>query len=181
MSLIPKEKHKAQKCGPKRLLIFSKPKTGKTTMLSKLEDNFMVVLDPGGADYADYWGVDVRREAELQGVKPHVVLRNLAGDLMKLPKKPKYGTIDTITSLEDVIIPLAGELYKATPMGVNWGNKPGEDDVRKLPNGAGYTYTRMAFSQVIEVFSRCFENIILVGHIKEKMLEKDGESLPLPI
>ena len=50
-------------------------------------------------------------------------------------------------------------------------------DVRTLPKGAGYMYLREAVRKVIDMFRELAENFILIGHTKDKMIDKDGEEL----
>ena len=51
------------------------------------------------------------------------------------------------------------------------------EDVRQLPNGAGYLYIREAVKKVINMFKELCDNFILIGHTKDKMINKDGEEL----
>ena len=46
-----------------------------------------------------------------------------------------------------------------------------------LPNGAGWFYIRQAVRKVIDMFRELCEEFILVGHTKDKLVNKDGEEL----
>ena len=71
-----------------------------------------------------------------------------------------------------MVLPLAADFYRNTPMGASWAG----NDVRKLPMGAGYAYTREAFFFVINQFERVCDTLILVGHVKRKSISVgDGE------
>jgi hypothetical protein len=172
---LPSGKSPATQQGPRELVIFSKPKCGKTSALAELKDNLIIAMDPRGADYIDAMKIDVYKEAEKQGIEPWLVLGQIITALKTANKKYDFISLDTITELEDIVVPYAGVLYKETPMGKNWGKEKGEDDVRKLPNGSGYTYTRMAFSKIKAAFLPYCNHLILVGHLKEKSLEKNGK------
>ena len=50
-------------------------------------------------------------------------------------------------------------------------------DVRMLLNGAGWFYIRQAVRKVIDMFRELCEEFILVGHTKDKLVNKDGEEL----
>ena len=50
-------------------------------------------------------------------------------------------------------------------------------DIRTLPNGSGYMYLRQAVRKVIDMFKSLCESLILVAHVKEKMINKEGEEL----
>jgi len=159
--ILPTSKVKAERTNPKRLVIYSKPKTGKTTCYAGLEDNLIIDLE-NGTEYLDALKVKVSSLQELLDV----------GKAVKEAGKPyKFITIDTVTALEDMIMPLAIKLYRQTPMGKNYDG----DNVTTLPNGAGYLYIRQAFFQVLDFIDTLAATIILSGHIKDKVVDDKGE------
>ena len=158
---LPFGKIEASRINPKRLVIYSKPKTGKTTSFAGLEDNLIIDLE-NGSDYVDAIKVKVSNLTELREV----------GDKLKASNYPyKYVTIDTVTILEDLVKPLALKNYMNTPIGKNFK----EDDVLKLPQGAGYYWLREAFFQVLHYIDTFAPNIILAGHLKDKQVDDRGE------
>lgn len=50
-------------------------------------------------------------------------------------------------------------------------------DVRTLPNGSGYQYLRSAVTKVVAMFKELCPEFILVGHVKEKLINKEGEEM----
>ena len=159
--VLPTSKVKASQVNPKRLLIYSKPKTGKTTAFAGLENNLILDLE-NGSDYVDALKIKINNLQELLD----------AGKAIKEAGKPyKYVTIDTVTALESMIQPLAIKLYRATPMGKSFNG----DTVSTLPNGAGYLYIREAFFQVLDFIDTLAPHIILSGHIKDKVVDDKGE------
>lgn len=81
-------------------------------------------------------------------------------------------------------------------MGANWGmlkdpnnplmnakdknGKPIPDpnaDIRLLPNGAGYLWLRKAVKELIEMFKPFCETLILVAHVKDKQIQKNGTEM----
>jgi hypothetical protein len=159
--VLPTKKVKAERVNPKRLLVYSKPKTGKTTAFAGLEDNLILDLE-NGAEYVEALKVSI---LDLQGLLD-------TGKAIKEAGKPyKYVTVDTVTALEEMIMPLAVKLYRQTPMGKNYSG----DNVTTLPNGAGYLYIRQAFFQVLDFIDTLAPTIILSGHIKDKVVDDKGE------
>lgn len=159
--VLPTKKVKAERVNPKRLLVYSKPKTGKTTAFAGLKDNLILDLE-NGAEYVEALKVKVN---DLQGLLD-------TGKAIKEANKPyKYVTVDTVTALEEMIMPLAIKLYRETPMGKNYSG----DNVTTLPNGAGYLYIRKAFFQVLDFIDTLAPTIILSGHIKDKVVDDKGE------
>jgi len=103
--VLPTTKVKAQRANPKRLVIYSKPKTGKTTCFAGLENNLILDLEHG-TDFLDALKLPI---SNLQGLLD-------TGKAIKEAGKPyKFITIDTVTALEDMVMPLAIKLYKQTP------------------------------------------------------------------
>jgi len=159
--VLPTKKVKAERVNPKRLLVYSKPKTGKTTAFAGLEDNLILDLE-NGAEYVEALKVKINDLQELLDT----------GKAIKEKGQPyKYVTVDTVTALEEMIMPLAIKLYKKTPMGKNFSG----DSVITLPNGAGYLYIRQAFFQVLDFIDTLAPTIILSGHIKDKVVDDKGE------
>lgn len=164
---LPKEKIPATKINPGTILLFGMPKVGKTTIFSKLDDCLLIDLE-GGSDFVDAVKVQINSFDELKELKAA-----LQESYDGVNPVYKYGVIDTVTILEDMVLPLAKGLYMDTPMGKNFK----DDDVRKLANGAGYMYLREAFFAVIDSLKPYFSTLILVGHVKDKMIEKNGQEL----
>ena len=159
--VLPTKKVKADRVNPKRLIVYSKPKTGKTTAFAGLDDNLIIDLE-NGADYVEALKVKANNLQELKEV----------GKAIKEANYPyKYITIDTVTALEDMVMPLAISLYQKTPMGKNYSG----DSILTLPNGAGYLYIRQAFFQVLDFIDTLAPHIILSGHIKDKQVDDKGE------
>lgn len=159
--VLPLKKIQAERVNPKRLVIYSKPKTGKTTAFAGLDENLIIDLEDG-SDYVEGYKVKAKNLTELRQI----------GDALKEANYPyKYVTIDTVTALEDMVLPLAKKLYQQTSMGKNFDG----DSVLKLANGAGYLYIRQAFFQVLDYVDTFAPHIILSGHIKDKQVDDKGE------
>lgn len=161
---LPKARVGATKKSPDFMIVFSKPKAGKTTALSLLDDNLIVDLEHGSR-FVDALKVEVDTIQELLKV----------ADAIEQAGRPyKFITLDTATALEDeIIMPLAIRIYKNTPMGKAYEG----DDLRKLPNGAGYLYIREAFKYVIDKFKPLCETLILTAHCAEKQIDKEGKEM----
>jgi len=171
---LPTTVIEAKALSPSSLLIYSTPKTGKTTVVSFLEDSILFELEPRGADFVSAVKVQCETYEDIVGY---------CKKIRETGKPYKYGILDTITALEDMVLPLAGKLYRDTVMGKNWGKlEDGITDdpkanVLKLPNGAGYQYTREAFFKVLDFFTGSFERVILLGHLKDKFITIDSKEV----
>lgn len=164
--VLPTKKVKAESKSPKNMIIFSKPKVGKTTLLSLLDKCLIVDLEEG-SDYVDALKVKASSIADI---------RKIGEAIVEAGKPYKYIALDTITALETMCIPYAEQLYSKSPMGQSWfeKGKPKYGTILNMPNGAGYPWLRQAFENVIAYVKTLAPHIILVGHIKDILLEKNG-------
>ena len=168
MIVLPKEKVKAKVENPRFLIIFGKPKAGKTTLASKLDNNLIIDLE-GGSEFLEALAVQARSVKDLGDIA-----NAIREEIKSTGKKPyKYITLDNASRLEEICLSYAATLYRQTPMGKNYSG----NDVRTLPNGSGYMYLQQAVRKVIDMFRDLCDNFILIGHLKDKMINKEGEEL----
>jgi energy-coupling factor transporter ATP-binding protein EcfA2 len=151
---------------PKNLIIFSKPKTGKTTLLAQLPNCLLIDLE-GGSDYVDAMKIKANNIKELMDIETAII---------KAGKPYKYIALDTITALEDMCIPYAEHLYSLSPMGASWKTtgKAKYGNILNLANGAGYPWLRQAFNDITARIKNLAPNVIFCGHVKDTLLSKNG-------
>ena len=163
--VLPTTKIKAEFQSPNKLIIFSKPKVGKSSALAQLENSLILDLEKG-TDFLDACKLQASNLEEIKVIGTAII---------EAGRPYKYLIVDTITKLEDMVLPLAAKSYRETPIGKNW---KGEDsEILNLPNGAGYSYLRTAFFKVLDYLYTLAPRVILVGHLKAKYLEKDGKEV----
>lgn len=156
----------AQTQNPKNLIIFSKPKVGKTELLAGLEGCLIIDLE-NGTDYVTAMKI---KASSIKDIK------NIGKAIIDAGKPYKYIAVDTITALEEMCIPYAEQLYSNTPMGKNWFTKGKAEygTILNMPQGAGYPYLREAFTKVIDYIKTLAPHVILVGHVKDTVIDKNG-------
>ena len=184
--ILPTERRKAQNYNPRLLVLFGFPKSGKSSSVASLDDNLIVDLEDG---YRALEVMTVRAKDIHDIFAIRTALDKKARETGKLPYK--FITIDNATRLEEMSIVYANALYRQIPAAKNWGmlkdkngnllkdknNQPIIDpkaDVRTLPNGAGYLYTRKALKEIIHMFQPYCETLILVCHVKDKQIQMNG-------
>ena len=160
---LPTKKVASTVKNPRLMILYSPPKTGKTTLLSKLDDCLIIDLEQGSS-YVDALKLEANNLEELQ---------NIGAAVMKAGRPYKYVAIDTVTKLEELCLPLAKKMYKESPMGKNFDG----GSVLELPNGAGYLWLRRAFTEWLSKLKKLADHIILVGHLKDKFIEKKGKEV----
>ena len=163
---LPTKKVLASRANPKRLVIYSKPKAGKTSALALL-DNCLLLDFEKGSDYVD--AIKLKIDS-LQ------TLKEVGAEIVKAGKPYKYIAVDTVTALEELCLGYAKALYMDTPMGKTFAG----DNVLKLPNGAGYLYLREAFFKILDYIETLVPDdgsIILLGHLKDKNIDIAGKEV----
>ena len=76
--VLPTQKVKAETNSPKNMVIFSKPKVGKTTLLSQL-DNCLIIDLEDGSDYVDALKIKAHTVADI------VTIGNMIGGAILIP------------------------------------------------------------------------------------------------
>lgn len=163
---LPLTPVKAVTKSPKELIIFSKPKVGKTTLLAGLE-NCLILDFENGSDYVEALKLKVNSIENLRAI----------GKAIKEAEYPyKYIAIDTVTALEEFCIGYAEELYSKSSVGKNWytDGKLKYGTIINMPQGAGYQWLRNAYTKVLDYIRTLAPRIILMGHVKDTILEKAG-------
>jgi len=67
--------------------------------------------------------------------------------------------------------------YTGIPRWVKIGDPNPNVSILSLPNGGGYLYLREAYTAVSTALDACFDRVIYLGHLKDKMLEKNGKEV----
>lgn len=169
---LPTKKLEPKVINPRFIILFGKYKSGKTTALSKLDDNLIIDLE-GGAEFLSCMRVQARTMEDLGQIAS-----SIKNTIKETGKKPyKYITIDNATRLEELTIPYALKLYQQTPMAKKKDGTLYNEDIRMLPNGGGYLYLRLALRKLIETFRTLCDTLILVGHTKDKLINKEGREV----
>lgn len=153
---------------PDNLIIFSKPKTGKTTLVSGLPNALILDLE-NGSDYVTAMKVKARSIDDIK----------IIGKKIKEAGYPyKFVIVDTITALEEKCVDYAEELYSKSPMGKDWfeegGGKEKYGNILQMPRGAGYFWLREAYVKVSNYIQTWAPYIIQLGHVKDAELGKEG-------
>ena len=167
MSKLPTKKVKASRKSPKNMIIYGAPKIGKTTVLAQLDDCLIIDLEKG-SDMLDALKVQANSLKELG---------EIGKEIFQQGKPYKYVAIDTISKLEEWCEEEGKQIYLKTPMGKSFETKNPGMSILSLPNGAGYLYLRMAYKRWMDRLNTLADHAILVGHLKDKMLEKKGKEV----
>ena len=200
MNYLPTEKVKASRINPRRLLLYGKPKCGKTTILSKLDNCLLLDLE-SGSDHVDALKMNIigltAPASEIDAIKSkrHASQKFYLTEVDSMIKNYrkdnngefpyKYVAIDTITQLELWCEEHATKMYMDSVQGKKFNRdesgallpKAKQESVLTLAQGAGYLWLRNAFDYWLNIIDQLAPNIILIGHLKEKLINKSGKEL----
>lgn len=178
------------------MLIYARPKQGKSTWCAALDDNLIIDLEDGYRSLS-VMKIQARSYNDLTEIRKLIVKKGVDdGCTRENGKKPyRFITIDNASRLEDYCLSEAARLYRETTLaGSTWGYLKDKDgnlikdengkykidpkaDIRTLPKGAGYMYLREAVLSAIRMFRPVCQTLILVAHVKEKQINKNSEEM----
>jgi len=183
--VLPTKIVKATRINPKILVLYGMPKVGKTGVVAKLK-NCLIEDTEGGAEMYDCMRLPVtsidgdvvrNEQGEITSIGFNKVFDQILQygiDLQKAGKKVefpyKFIVIDTLDKLEDYCELAATIKYKNSTIGKTFEGS----SVLDLPQGAGYYHLRKEVIEQIEKMSKVCKYLILITHIKEKLLNKGG-------
>lgn len=173
---LPTEPVKATRQSPKILVLYGMPKVGKTEVLTQLPG--CLILDTeGGTEMYDALRIPINCTADLVAVRNAIIAegekRAAAGKKGNDLFPYQYIAIDTLDKLEEFAEISATDKYKKSTIGKTFGGK----SVLELPNGGGYYYLRNELLELINDISSVCPRLILITHVKEKLLNKGGEDV----
>jgi hypothetical protein len=175
------EKREPKYINPRIQLIYSTPKAGKSTLVSKLEDHLILELEPGGGDFIS---------GRIQDIKTPVDFNNIISKIKNSNEKVcEYLIIDTVTKLDEWSEIVGTYNYMKKPQGKKF-NREGEEPngimithndkrfetVHELGQGYGYQYSRGVMTEWYDDFLDIIDSekvsyIILLAHVKDKSVE----------
>lgn len=156
---------------PTLLILFSRPKCGKTTTLANLTGNYIIDLENSTSNIKEFTGINIKKESLLQGKSKLAILKEVFDQLKVL--KPQRITIDSVSELEEWLKDYATILYKRSPMGAKFEGKSIWTDLKD--GRIAWDFLRKAWDEVLGWADGCCETLILVGHLKDSTVVKDDE------
>jgi len=157
---------------PRNLVIISKVKTGKTSLLAGLP-NCLILDFEEGSTFVKAMRVHIENVGDIAQV---------AAAIDEAGHPYDFVAVDTTSALEDVCTVYAETLYSRSPMGKNWfvpetGGKAKYGGILGLPEGSGYFWLRQAFEKILNMIKTMAPKVILMGHIKDIFLDKDDTKI----
>lgn len=165
MSLLGNTQQKATAKNAREMIIFSYPKTGKTSSFTQLPGKYLIIDFENGTDFFDCNKVSV---TNLE------VFNQLREELAASGERWDFIVLDTLTTMyANVINSIAVQIYNVD----NKKSKPLDWEIDKLDYGKGYFYKREAMRKVLEFFKSFCNCLILSGHVKESSMDGDNGAI----
>lgn len=196
--VLPTSPRKAERKVPRHIIISGKPKSGKTTAVSKLKNCLIIDLE-NGTEFVD--GIIMAPPEGVGPVSTFKWLRELAKKIKDAGKPYDYVVIDTLSQI-DMLSEWEGTwVYMNTIIGKSFNRQVDDsgkliydansksimlkpDDINyqsviTLPQGSGYYYSRNAVLDMFELLKDLGKICtIFICHITDKMIaEKNGEQV----
>ena len=141
----------------KYILVYGKPKTGKTTLASRFPKNLLIAFEKGYNAIDGIRAIDINKWADFK-----LVLR-------QLEKKEAQEMYDTITIDTTTIAYEMCEQYVCAQHGVQ--------TIADIPWGQGYTATKKEFEKCLRKITMLGYGLVLISHIetRKEKLSDDNE------
>jgi len=180
---LPTKPRPAVLSTPKRMIIFSKPKVGKTFTVSKL-DKCLILDFEEGTLAIDALAVPIKKFSDIKEVC--IAIRKKFKEDKKAPYN--YIAIDTASALEEMCIGEAERRWSISPEGKKWFMADPDDptklhpksgkaqygSIMHLPYGKGYQLVAEVFTDVINIVEKVTPKLILLAHSAYASLNKEG-------
>ena len=144
----------------KYLLLYGKPKTGKTTMASRFPKNLLIAFEKGYNAIDGIKAVDVNKWSEFRQV------------LKQLEKPEAREMYDTITIDTTTIAYEMCEQFVCSQNGVQ--------SIRDIPWGQGWTLTKKEFESCLRKITMLGYGLVLISHIETRK-EKTADDSEIEI
>lgn len=187
---LPIAKVAALNKSPNRILLYAKPKQGKTTALSLLEDTLIIDTE-NGSDFVDAFKVkvDITKSIEEQAIQFREICKTIymsGYDATTKTYTPKYKCIvvDTFTRLDDWAEIVGTLNFMEKTQGKKWnvyedGPKKGQripstdpnfESVHEMGQGFGYKHSREVMLDWYNKICMLSPRTIFVCHVKDKFV-----------
>ena len=144
----------------KYLLLYGKPKTGKTTMASRFPKNLLIAFEKGYNAIDGIKAVDVNKWSEFRQI------------LRQLEKPEAQAMYDTITIDTTTIAYEMCEQFVCSQNGVQ--------SIRDIPWGQGWTLVKKEFESCLRKITMLNYGLVLISHIETRK-EKTADDSEIEI
>lgn len=185
--ILPTERSQAEVYLPNFMILYGKPKTGKSSICAALPNCLIIDLEDG------YKALSVQKILAFSYNDIMAIRKAIVDKGKEINKKPyKYIVIDNATRLEEYCKPAAAAYYR-TYKDPTWGilrdnkGKPIQmegkyvpdpnADITELAYGRGFELIRSMVKNVIDSMKKVCDCLILVSHTKESSITTETSEM----
>jgi hypothetical protein len=174
---LPTKKRPATLHSPKRMVLFSKPKVGKTSVVAQLPGCLILDFEQG-TEAIDALAVKIEKIDDV-----YQIIHQLKTE----PHEYQYICLDTASAIEEMALPLAEIRYSQSPEGSNWFLKDKTTgklhksalkrkyrNILNLPFGKGYALVADIFNEILTELEKVVPKVIILAHSTYSTINKDG-------
>jgi len=167
--VIPKGPLEPVSTEPKSMIIYSTPKAGKTSIVSKLVKSLIMEHEPNGAAALKARYINIGNPYE---VMPFI-------DQIKLDPSVDILIVDTITKWDEWSETVGTYDYMGKPQGKKWNVIANEQlahtdnrfqSVHEMGEGYGYRYSREVMNRWYKKITSIGKTVIFLAHVKDKFI-----------
>lgn len=191
---LPTSKVKAVSKSPSTILFYTKPKQGKTTALSLLEDSLIIDTEKG-SDFVDAFKIQVditkpehEQAEEFVNICRAIYMAGYDTTTKIYTPKYKYLIVDTYTRLDswaeivgtlNYMGKMQGKKFNVNPDGTKISPTSKDfETVHDIPQGYGYKHSREVMVDWYHKICMLAPRVIFVCHVKEKLVATNlGEAV----
>lgn len=180
---LPTSKIKPSYINPRTLLIYSKPKAGKTSVISGLDD-VLIVDTEKGSDFVEALKVQINSFKELKDLMNSLYLKGTNNNTQKYVAPYKYICVDTLTRIDEWSEIQGTFTYMDKPQGKSFNrvgglkggqpildpNHPEFETVHEIGQGFGYKFSREEVIKVFDTLNNFAPHVIYLCHVKDKFV-----------
>lgn len=183
MIQLPTEKTKPLHRNPRTMLVFSKPKQGKTTIFAQLENGLIIDTEKDGSAFVEALKINVNNFTELREAATAIYMKGTDDGKKPFVAPYKFLIVDTLTRIDEWSELDGTFKYMDKPQGQKFNrvggiskgtkldpNHPEFETVHEIGMGYGYKYSREAVVNFFESFNNLAPHVIYSCHVKDKLV-----------
>jgi hypothetical protein len=182
MLILPDQIVRAKHKNPRTILIYTKPKKGKTTLLAGLT-GLLLVDSERGSELVDALIIQVNNFEELREAAAAIYKKGYNETTKIYTPFYTYIALDTLTRIDEWSEIEGTFRYMDKPQGKKFNREnenplgrkimpwePEFETVHEIGQGFGYRYSRDVVIKFFETFNTLAPHIIYVCHVKDKFV-----------
>lgn len=175
--ILPKTPRKAVAVNPHTILLYGKPKVGKTSITAQLPNSLLVELEAGGADFVDANVIQANNPNEFEAICNQIIADGCPYDYVIFDSSTRLDEWSEIVGTFNYMDKNQGKNFNRDLKGQKLHPKdPKFETVHSFREG--YMHSRQQMNDWFNLMSKCAKHVVILAHIKDKFVEsKAGDTV----